>query len=155
MLPFFPRTRDRVSLHRGTNSAAASIPALRLPAIPRWLSSDKCTPWRSSKARCKRSSVHNSWGYPSVLGFWVARAIKALRTSGLWVGCRPGRGWSSNPGSPFSLNRLTHFGPIALLLKPALKPASVACRSGSSYIKAITRARCTRRMDLCEMKLTA
>ena len=53
--------------------------------------SDKWVWLRSSKARCSRSSVHSLKGYPKVFGFCVASAINALRTSGLWVGCRPGR----------------------------------------------------------------
>ena len=101
---------------------------------------------RSSKTRCKCLSVHNSWGCPSIRDFCVARVVKVLRTSDLWIGCRPARSWYSNPGRPFLLNRLTPSAPIALLLKPTLKPASVACRSESSYMKTITRARWARRI---------
>jgi hypothetical protein len=106
--------------------------------------SDKWVPCRSRKAVCSRSSVHNSKGYPSDRGFCKARLIKAPRTSWLWTGFRPGRGLSSNPDNPSSLNRLTHMGPIALLLNPASWPASEAVRSGLAARALMIRTRWTR-----------
>jgi len=108
--------------------------------------SDKWVWLRSSRARCSRSNVHSSKGYPNPLGFWIANAIKALLTSGLWMGFFPGRGWSSRPFSPSLLKHRTHSAPIGLLLKPALNPASVANRFGSSNMAAIIQARCTNRI---------
>jgi len=106
--------------------------------------SDKWVPCRSRKVVCSRSSVHNSKGYPSDRGFCKPRLIKAPRTSWLWTGFRPGRGLSSNPDNPSSLNRLTHIGPIALLLNPASWPASDAVRSGLSARALMIRTRWTR-----------
>ncbi len=108
--------------------------------------SDKWTSWRSLNARCSRSSVHNSNGYSSDRGFCRAKLINALRTSWLWVGLRPGRGRSSNPASPCSLNRLTHVTPMTSLLYPARRPAADAASFGSSSIAAIICARCTWRI---------
>ena len=107
--------------------------------------SDRCTPSRSSKALCKRSKVHSLNGYPKLLGFVLARAIKALRTLWSWVGGRPAFGLSSNPAIPSALKRLTQFIPDCAQRKPACKAACVAYCFGSSNIATITLARCTRR----------
>jgi len=109
--------------------------------------SDRWTPCRSRKAVCNRSSVHGSKGYPKERGFCNAKLIKEPRTSWLWTGVRPGRGLSSRPDNPSSLNRLTHIGPMALLLKPTNWPASEAVRSGSSAIDLMMSARWTRLTD--------
>ena len=85
--------------------------------------SDKCTPWRSLKALCNRSRVHNSKGYPKLLGFCRARSSSALRISWPWVGGRPERSPSNNPDKPASLKRLTQWMPLGAPLKPACSPA--------------------------------
>src|SRR3990172_1952321 len=107
--------------------------------------SDRCTPSRSSKALCRRSSVHSLKGYPSVFGFCSARLIRALRTAWLWVGLRPPRFLSCNPARPSALKRLTQFTPMIGLRYPTCWPASEAYRLGLSSMATIRRARCTRR----------
>ena len=105
--------------------------------------SDRWTPWRSLKALCNRSRVHNSKGYPKLLGFCRARSSSALRISWPWVGGRHERSPSNNPDKPASLKRLTQWMPRGAPLKPAGSPALEGGILGSSNIAAITRARCT------------
>ena len=138
--PFFRRTQDRVAPAHGTNSPAFASENLLLLPSSILSSSDRCTPWCSSKALCSRSRVHNSNGYPKLRGFCKAKSSRALRVSWLCVGGRPARFASIRPAIPFSLKRLTHWIPIGAPLKPTFSPAREAGNLGSSSMASITCA---------------
>jgi hypothetical protein len=92
--------------------------------------SERWTPWRSSKAPCRRSSVQSWYGYPRVRGLCVARLISLERVCWLCSRGWPGRG--SSPAMPRSLKRLTHRWPGAESLYP--DPALAADSLGSTSL---------------------
>jgi len=64
-------------------------------------------PRSSFRDAASRSTVQEATGSPRACGLVRRMAITALTSSGVSVGVRPGRGRSSRPALPCSVNRVS------------------------------------------------